>query len=171
MQQIKVYIASKRRHAAKLAAIDVPGIHVNSRWIDLALLEAGRKRKKPVTQWQQENFDDIASAHFIVLYLEPGDELEGALWETGYAAGLGKKIWIAGDGHGVDVEIDEGVFKCLPHRGVLPWGLFRQQVRIVLSLETAFEAIRCEAIPRTLIKNDGSSFNERAEDIFSPGAT
>ena len=114
-----------------------------------------------------ENFDDIAASHFFVQYLEPGDELEGQLWETGSAAGLGKKIWIAGDGHGVEVEIDKGVFKRLPHRGILPWALYRQQVRVVLSLENAFEAIKREAIPRTILRADGSAFSERAEDVFS----
>lgn len=167
MQQIKVYIAAKRRHAEKLSALDYAGIHVNSRWIDLALVERDRKRKKPVTQWQQENFDDISSAHFFGLYLEPGDELEGALWEAGYAAGIGKKIWVIGDGHGVEVEIDPGVFKRLPHRGILPWALYRQQVRIVLSLEAAFESIKHEAIPQTFIRSDGSAFTERSEDVFS----
>lgn len=170
MNMLKVYIAAKRRHAAKLVDLDVDGVHVNSRWIELALVEAGRKRSKPVTHWQQENFDDIASSHFVVFYLEPGDELEGALWETGYAAGLGKKIWIAGDGHGVEVDVPDGPTMRLPHRGILPWALYRQQVRIVISLEAAFEAIKREAIPRTILRSDGSAFSERAEDVFSPKA-
>lgn len=172
MQQIKVYVAAKRRHAVKLAALNVDGIHVNARWIDLAILERDRSRKKPVTQWQQENFDDIAAAHFFVLYLEPGDELEGGLWEAGWACGVGKKIWIAGDGHGVEVEPPDapGTFLRLPHRGILPWCNYRQQVRVVLSIESAFESIKREALPRTLLRSDGSPFTERSEDIFSPVA-
>lgn len=171
MSPIKIYIAAKRRHAEKLSKLDVDGIHVNSRWIELALVEAGRRRSKPVTEWQQENFDDIALSHFVILYLEPGDELEGALWEAGYAAGLGKKIWVAGDGHGVEVEppgAPPGTLLRLPHRGILPWALYRQQVRVVLSLEAAFEAIKREAIPRTVLKADGSPFTARAVDVFTP---
>jgi len=140
MEQIKVYIASKREHAAKLAAICMDGIHINSRWIDT--VDIGRARSKPVTHWQQENFDDIAAAHFVVFYIEPSDDVKGALFEVGYAVGIGKRVWIAGDGHGVEVEV-AGATLDLPHKtALLPWGLYRQAIRISPSLEEALRAIK-----------------------------
>jgi len=166
--EIKVYITSKLRHAEKLSQLRLDGIHINSRWIDTVRMP--NARKKPVTHWQQENFDDIAASHFVILYLEAGDELEGQLWEAGYACGLGRKIWVAGDGHGVEVDIPDqpGATMRLPHRGILPWALYRPQVRVVLSLETAFTMIKREALPRTTLKADGTPFTERVEDVFTP---
>jgi hypothetical protein len=148
--EIKVYIAAKLEHAPKLAAIRQDGIHINARWIDMA--EAARQRLKPVSHWQQENFDDIEAAHFFILYLEPGDKLKGALFELGYAVCAGKKCWIAGDGHGVEVPILDGAAESdmqmrLPHRDILPWCHYRQSIRVVLNLNQAFKEMN--AITRT----------------------
>lgn len=167
---IKIAVAAKWRHAPKIAEAfaKAEGFHLNSRWVERAIADPERKRPKPVPHWEAENFDDIATGHAFVLYLEPGDELEGAVWEAGHASGIGKKIWIAGDGYGVEVEVEPGVMVRLPHRGIIPWGLYRQQVRIVSSLEAAFTAIQRETIPSTFIRTDGSSFTEKSVDIFSP---
>ncbi len=144
MQQIKVYISAKLEHAAKLAAL-----RINARWIEMA--DLGRKRMKPVTHWQQENFDDIAAAHFFILYAEPSDQLKGSLFEIGYAVGIGKRCWIAGagiktaDGWAglVDAKPDgaENTIQ-LPHKDVFPWGYYRQSIRMAPTLERAFHEIR-----------------------------
>jgi hypothetical protein len=101
--EIKIYIAAKVEHAAKLAALSKDGFHFNARWIHMAAL--GAESMKPVTHWQQENFDDIEAAHFVIFYVEPGDKLKGALMEIGYAIRAGKHVWIVGDGHGVEIPI------------------------------------------------------------------
>lgn len=156
MQQIKVYTSSKLEHAAKLKAADQDGFHFNARWLDTA--DAGRQRLKPVTHWQQENFDDIVAAHFFLLYVEPGDHLKGSLVEMGYAIARGKKCWIAGDGNGANfiTEGNAGVLR-LPHKDILPWGSYRQAVRIVPSLAHALGQMREFVRPSTLKNNDGSA--------------
>ena len=154
--EIKVYIASKLEHAHKLAAIRQDGFHINARWIDMA--EIGRKRLKPVTHWQQENFDDIEAAHFFILYLEPGDKLKGALFELGYAVRAGKKCWIAGDGNGVDVPVQDGgptETIRLPHRDIMPWCGYRQSIRTALSLDQVFKEIRAIVHPEVQFKLTG----------------
>lgn len=148
--EIKVYISAKLEHAAKLRDLKVDGFHINSRWIWMA--DMGRSNQKPVTHWQQENFDDIEAAHYFIMYVEPGDHLKGSIFEIGYAVRADKKCWIAGDGHGVDVPIKDagGMFPAeengpdtirLPHRGSVPWGFYAQQIRVVLSLDEAFKQI------------------------------
>lgn len=156
--EIKVYIAAKLEHAKKLAAIKQDGFHINARWIDMA--EVGQQRMKPVTHWQQENFDDIEMAHFFIMYLEPGDKLKGALGETFYAIRAGKKIWIAGDGYGVDVPVNHPNGQTevirLPHRDIVPWCFYRQSIRVCLNVEEAFKQIRALVNPQIIKNLDGS---------------
>jgi len=150
--EIKVYIASKLEHAGKLSIIRKDGFHINARWIDMA--EIHRKKMKPVTHWQQENFDDIEAADFVILYVEPGDKMKGALGEIFYAVRAGKQVWIAGDGHGVEIPIpgaapigdDQAVMR-VPHRDILPWALYKQSFHIVASLDEAFSAIHALMYP------------------------
>lgn len=158
--EIKIYIAAKVEHAAKLAAYRKDGFHVNARWAFMA--DAGREQMKPVTHWQQENFDDIEAAHFFILYLEPGDKLKGALVELGWALRAGKQVWIAGDGHGVDVRVDDmaepgpdGNMVRMPHKDILPWGKYAQQIHIALSLDVALAQIKQFAFPSKTLNHEG----------------
>jgi hypothetical protein len=152
MQQIKVYISAKVEHAPMLAQLHPDGIHINSRWIEMA--DAGRKRNKPVSHWQQENFDDIRMAHFFILYSEPADYLKGSIGETFYAIAAGKKCWLAGnalspqdEGWGLIYKPDgaPGAELRVPNKGLMPWGLYRPSIRIVSCLERAFTEIRAYA--------------------------
>lgn len=165
MQQIKVYISAKLEHAAKLAALQVDGFHINARWIEMA--DLGRKRMKPVTHWQQENFDDIGAAHFFILYAEPSDQLKGSLFEIGYAVGIGKRCWVAGNGvkgapgdawAGLVDVTPEGAANSIqvPHKDVLPWGHYRQAIRMAPTLEMAFSQIRQIVRPDRIKNVDGS---------------
>lgn len=147
MQQIKVYVSAKIEHAPMLAGLHVDGFHINARWIEMA--ESGRRRLKPVTHWQQENFDDIRAAHFFILYAEPADELKGSIGETFYAIANDKKCWIAGnadkagDGWGLEVTPDGAANSIrVANRGILPWGHFRQNIRMVSGLAKTFSDIR-----------------------------
>lgn len=146
--EVKVSISSKLEHAAKLAAIIEDGFHINSRWIRLEAAKA-TDRLRPVTHYMQENFDDIEMADYHTLYIEPGDHLKGALIETGVALRAGKYVWIAGDGHGVEVPIPgaepvdgQPAMMRIPHKDILPWGYYRKQIRIVISLKQAFSEMR-----------------------------
>lgn len=154
LQQIKVYTSAKVEHADKLKAVNQDGFHFNARWLDTA--DVGRQRLKPVTHWQQENFDDITAAHFFLLYVEPGDKLKGSLVEIGYAIGIGKKCWVAGDGHGVDIVCPDGALR-MPHRDVLPWSMYRQRIRVVPSLGVALSQMRDLVRPDVLKDMDGAT--------------
>jgi hypothetical protein len=152
-QEIKVSISSKLGHALKLAAIKEDGFHINSRWIRLEAARA-TDRLRPVTHWLDENFDDIEMAYYHILYVEPGDHLKTALIEVGVALRANKFVWIAGDGHGLEVPLpggNPGDTITLPHRDVLPWGKFAKQIRLVSSLANAFKEMR--SINSAPIKN------------------
>ncbi len=162
--EIKIYIAAKVEHAAKLAAYKKDGFHFNARWIHMAAL--GAESMKPVTHWQQENFDDIEAAHFVIFYVEPGDKLKGALVEIGYAIRAGKQIWIAGDGHGVEVPIPGYPVEApgqepvpasmrVPHRDVLPWGHYAQNIHIAIGLDVALSQIKAFAFPSKTLNHEG----------------
>lgn len=139
--ETKVYISAKLEHSQKLLSLKKDGFHFNARWPFMAA--SAQQRMVPVTHWQQENYDDIETADYFILYVEPGDHLKGSLQEYGYALRAGKYIWIAGDGHGVDyTPPDQEVTLRVPHKDVMPFGLFRQQTRIVLSLDQAFKEIK-----------------------------
>lgn len=158
-REIKIAIAAKVEHAPKLAAIHKDGFHITSRWIWMAA--SGQESMKPVTHWQQENFDDIEMADFVILYLEPGDKLKGALIEIGYAVRAGKHVWIAGDGNGVEIpwRADQVAMvdnpdgpRRLPHRDIEPWSGYRQAFHIAKSLDAALDQIARFASP-TLLKD------------------
>lgn len=166
MQQIKTYISAKLGHASMLAALQPDGFHINARWIEMA--DAGRKRMKPISHWQQENFDDIVAAHVFILYVEPSDQLKGSIFEAGYAVAHGKKIWIvgngdkAGEGWGVDCPI-EGSEKMirLPHKDIPSWGLYRPAIKCIPSLSGAFLNIK------TLVNQD-RILNAKGDELTRP---
>jgi hypothetical protein len=121
---------------------------------------------KPVTHWQQENFDDINAAHFFILYAEPSDQLKGSLFEIGYAVGIGKHCWIAGNGvkgaagdawAGLVDVTPEGAANSIqvPHKDVLPWGHYRQAIRMAPTLERAFSEIRQIVRPDQMVDANG----------------
>lgn len=165
MSQIKVYFSAKLEHAAKLAALQVDGFHINSRWIDTA--ESGRQKLKPVSHWQQENFDDIEMAHFFILYVEPADHLKGSILEIGHAIRAGKKCWIAGNavhqGDGeysgmVEYHPPEAANSILiPNKDIMPWAMYRQSIKIVPNLEEAFKSISRYVQQARVVNSDGSS--------------
>lgn len=141
--EIMVYIAAKIEHAAELAALRVDGIHINSRWIHMAV--EARKRLTPVTHYQAENFIDIEAANYFIQYCKPADDLKGGIFETGYAVRAGKYCWMAGNGQdGVDYappDATEGTVLRIPNKRIMPWGLYRQQIRIVMDIKQAFAEI------------------------------
>jgi len=163
MSQIKTYISAKLSHAKMLAALSPDGFHINARWIHMA--DAGREKLKPVSQWQQENFDVIDLAHVFILYVEPSDDLNGSIFEIGYAVRAGKLCWVAGnaipDGsggwHGMVEVTPPGAANSIqvPHKGILSWGLYRQRIKFVPNLEIAFKDIKQVLQPRRNLNTNG----------------
>jgi hypothetical protein len=93
---VKIYFASKRHHAELLKnTLRDPryaGLHAISRWMETSNLS--ENDTKPAAYWQQENYIDIRNADVVVMFGEPGDALEGASQEVGYAIAHGKPIRI-----------------------------------------------------------------------------
>lgn len=137
LHQIKIYVASKLRHADKIKKLVLvaDGFHLCSRWIDTGNL--AMNSSKPVSHWQEENFDDIKSADYVLLYGEEGEHLKGALVEIGYALAYGKRVWVvcqAGRGGEDDVLFS--------HPDYEPWSHYSQLVRRAPSFEQAFDEIK-----------------------------
>lgn len=143
LEQIKIYVTAKREHAEKIKAAIPDGFHCNARWI--YMLGSG---ERPVTHWLMENFDDAIAAHFVILYVEAGDNLRTSLVEVGHALAHGKKIFIAG-------ERDFEELRGFPHKNLIPWANYTRQIKLTGSLEQTFKFIR-SLNPRRNINNDGS---------------
>lgn len=166
---IKVYITAKLEHAHKLAQLNPDGFHINARWIEMS--ERGRQRNKPVSHWQQENFDDIIAAHFFLFYAEPGDELKGSIGETFFAMAHNKKVWIAGNassvndenwGVGIKPDGAENEIR-IPNKAIMPWAMFPQRIRVVSSLKTAFSEMRAYALQERILDAGGLEKPQRVE--------
>lgn len=125
MRHIKIYIASKLRHAEKLKALirNIEGFHFNSRWLDTGNLASNAA--KPSAHWQVENFDDIQACDYIIGYVEEGEVLKGALVEIGYGLAYGKTVILIGQ-----------------HESYEPWCYFSPQVRRAKDITQAIEMIK-----------------------------
>ena len=143
MEQIKVYVTAKREHGEKILAAFPDGFHCNARWI--YMLGSG---ERPVTHWLRENFDDAIASHFVVLYVEAGDNLRTSLIEVGHAIAHGKKVFIAGDRNFEEL-------KGMPHKNLIPWASYTSHVKISGSLEQTFSYIKRIAFPKSFTGNDG----------------
>lgn len=96
MKPIKIYTASKVRHADRLRALrpHADKIHFNARWPDTATL--AQNAAKPASHWLMENVDDIIMADAVFVYAEEGEHLKTALFEAGVAYAHRKHIWVIG---------------------------------------------------------------------------
>lgn len=130
LEQIKVYVTAKREHGEKILAAFPDGFHCNARWI--YMLGTG---ERPVTHWLMENFDDAIASHYVIFYVEAGDNLRTSLVEIGHALAHGKKIFIAGDR-----DFDE--LHGFPHKNLIPWANYGRQIKITGSLKQTFAFIK-----------------------------
>lgn len=88
---IRVYTASKLRHAAMLAKqVGQDGIYLTARW--LATAGHPGQDMRPASHWLQDNFDDIERSEFVLVYVEQGEHLKGGLVEAGLAIHAGKTL-------------------------------------------------------------------------------
>jgi len=163
MAAIKVYTSAKLAHAESLRKLQPDGFHFNARWLWMA--EGQRKSLKPVSDWKEENRDDIVAAHFFLLKVDPSDDLSGSIEEVGYAIGKDKRVWIAGnatsasdENWGVEVEVpgmaprlvsqpgepevyEPGKLR-IPHKQLVPWGFDRRHIRMVPNVTIALKEMR-----------------------------
>ncbi len=136
-----VYVTAKRGHAEMLEKLTYDGIHFNARWMFQRY-----RGDRPVNHWLKENFADAVSAHYVVLYVEPGDMLCTSLLEVGHALAFGKPILIAGDRNKANElmeEFSEAWVKNLPNKGVDPWCAYHL-VKITGTMDQTIEFIKNE---------------------------
>lgn len=96
MRQPKIYIASKMHHAERWRQEYCrQDVHIVSRWPFLEpFIDTEINNCK---KFWQDDVADIQTADAVVVYVEEGEKLRGALVEAGIAIGLGKLVVVVGD--------------------------------------------------------------------------
>lgn len=89
---MKVYCASKSKHAPIWNKWKERGVKVTSSW--LAKFDQGRLSDQ--TEHWNQILKDIQDSDALLLYSEEGDVQKGALAEFGVAFALGKKLFYVG---------------------------------------------------------------------------
>jgi nucleoside 2-deoxyribosyltransferase len=90
---MKIYIASKVKHAEKWRKLRKEGAKIISTWID----EAGEGQTYSYHVLACNCIEEIKEADALILYCEEGEMLKGALIEVGAALAFGKKVYAVGD--------------------------------------------------------------------------
>lgn len=139
-RQIKVYTASKIRHAATLLGLRAThdGFHLNARWLDTGNLASNSA--KPVSHWLEENFDDIRAADYVLVYAEAGEHLKTALVEVGFALAYGKPVYVVGKTDGAVSENPEAMLG--GHPDFAPWCMYSQLIHRMPTLQAALDHMR-----------------------------
>lgn len=137
-RQIKVYFASKLRHAEKLKALRTDGFHFCARWLDTGTLASNST--KPVSHWLEENFIDIANADAVICLAEPGEVLKTALVEVGWAMAHQRQIFTIG-----------------AHPSYDPWNLTYSRVKRVQSIPEALASLKRQFTPPSEIRDLGTA--------------
>ena len=89
---MKVYCASKSKHAPKWMSWKDAGAEITSSWLEK--FDQGRLDDQ-TGHWDQI-LEDIQSSDALLLYSEPEDVQKGALAEFGIAFALGMKLFYVG---------------------------------------------------------------------------
>ncbi len=89
---MRIYIASKTKHASRWQTARKEGANIISTWID----EAGPERIMNMEDLVTRCITEAVGCDILVLYCEPGEVLKGALLEAGAALGVGKKVYCVG---------------------------------------------------------------------------
>lgn len=91
-----IYTASKTTHAWRWRALRDTGVPINSTWID----EAGVGETVDFRDLWARCVGEAAGADALVLYVEPGETLKGALVEVGAALASGVPVYVVGNPDG-----------------------------------------------------------------------
>lgn len=134
--QIKVYTASKIRHAGLLRDLRSKHvrIHFTARWIVTAPLSSEASR--PAAQWLHDNFDDITRSHYVLSYIEHGEQLKTALGEIFYGLAHGLHVWLV---TGKPVNATDEMFG--DHPDYQPWAMGSRLIHRAYSNEQALNEI------------------------------
>ena len=89
---MKIYIASKTKHAKKWQRLRSGGYNIISTWID----EAGQGESKDVSDLAIRCVDEAKSADRLILYAQNEDILKGALIEVGAALASNVPVYVVG---------------------------------------------------------------------------
>lgn len=102
-----VYIASRAVHAPKWRGLRERGLPVASTWID----EAGSGETRDWSDLAARCIREAVGCRALLLYMERGELLKGALMETGAALGAGRPVVFVGpeDHHHTLVRNHPGV--------------------------------------------------------------
>lgn len=93
----KIYIASKAKHRPRWREFrDVMGYDIISQWIDTDDEFTENPEGLDYTKLWQACIQDVKDCDVLVLYVEEGEHLKGALVELGVALGLRKEIVMTG---------------------------------------------------------------------------
>lgn len=94
---IRVYIASKLRHANLFMRLreEYPDIHFTARWPIVASL--GSEAQRPVYQWMSESEIEISNSDCVLVYAEAGEILKTALVQVGIAYSRRIPIFVVGE--------------------------------------------------------------------------
>ena len=90
---MKIYIASKTKHAAKWKELRAKGYDVIATWID----EAGEGETKDFADLANRCISEASSANRLILYYESGEYLKGAFIEIGAALANRVPIFVIGE--------------------------------------------------------------------------
>lgn len=145
LTQIKIYWTAKREHANKILKAIPDGFHCNSRWVYMQQFG-----DRPVTHWLRENFDDAIASNFVGFLVEPGDKLKTSLIEIGNALAHGKKIFIASD---TLIDVDDPTL--MPHKDLMPWVGFGEQIKYTGTQKQTYKFIRKMVDDQRITKHDG----------------
>lgn len=85
---MKIYVASKTRHAKYWRELRDSGVNIVSTWID----EVGPGETKNPTELVQRCISEVKECDCVMLYIAEGDEPKGAFIEAGAALAFGKPI-------------------------------------------------------------------------------
>ena len=96
MREIRVYTASKLRHAELFRDLRyaTDGVYFTARWP--VTVQLASEAAKPASQMQQDNFSDIAASDAMLVYVEKGEHLKGGLVEVGFALAYSKPVFVVG---------------------------------------------------------------------------
>jgi hypothetical protein len=92
---MRVYVASKAKHAAWWQALRAAGLDICSTWVDWSHNHAGSEPSEQ--EWSehwQKCIYQASTCDVLLLHALPDETQRGALIEMGVALGAGKKVFI-----------------------------------------------------------------------------
>lgn len=107
---MKVYFASKTKHAIRWRSIRSSGVQVIATWIDEA--EAGETVSP--AELAQRCIAEVKECDVVLLYIGEGDEPKGAFIEAGAALAFGKPVRIVAPTYRVGIFVNHPLVSQFP---------------------------------------------------------